>query len=104
MKNCSYCSINDAYNNDLVINPHSYEEKQNKHDLFQNIPYISTEGTLIDNKQSKQPIIEHFNKCNHINTCPHCKSIIIKYKQNYKNMIIYFFISLIIIMLFDLFD
>lgn len=132
MLNCSYCSINDAYNgiplqsyngisddkikekdnstNETKLNEMKFVENQ-----WEDVPFFSANGKFVNskNKEIDKPIIEHFesDKCTHLMTCPFCRknynTTIKKYNNQqkiYKKVIVYFLISLIMIMLFDLFD
>jgi hypothetical protein len=109
----TYCSINEAYNNKMdAIEMESIQSNEvplNKNTeephFFQELPFISANGTFMDKEKPKEPkIIEHFQSdhCTHLLSCPYCRKIFNKHKASYKKLLKIILFGLIIILIIDL--
>jgi len=123
----TYCPLNEAFNKENFNND-TFLKHINNEDLesiqtneiskykniedphfFQELPFISANGTLInENSSTIQPKkiikIEPFqtSHCTHLLTCPYCRKILNKYKNSYKTILKIILICVIILLLFDL--
>jgi len=116
----TYCPINEAYDNINSgeiesIQTNEIEQHKNIEDphFFQELPFISANGSLINNgslsnntkKFEKKVInIEPFQTthCTHLMSCPYCRKFLYKYKTSYRTILKIILICVIILLLFDL--